>query len=247
VARILGLLVLAPAGVWGGGVGAQIPDEFTNLQVLDEGVERDELIAVMRGFSLDLGVRCQYCHVGGDGRSLQGVDFASDDDPDKGKARWMMAMVRDLNARLATDLPERDEPSVEVGCKTCHRGLPRPVLLAQELRWALDAGHADSLDTVYAQAQEQVEAGMYDFREWEVNLMAQELEAEGRLDDALAVWELQARHHPASVSVHLNRGRLHELRGEAEAARAAYARVLELSPEHRGARARLEALGGGGG
>lgn len=224
---------------------AQIPDEFTNLRHLPETIPRDSLIDIMRRFSLSLGVRCQYCHVGGDGISFEGVDFASDDDPDKRKARWMLAMVEDLNGRLTQDLPERDQPPIEVGCKTCHRGLARPVLLAQELRLTLDRFGPDSLDVVYERARGALEAGFYDFREWEVNLLAEALEKEDRVDDALAVWELNLRHHAESRSILMNLGRIHESRGEVERALERYRRVLELNPDDAGAQQRIEALGGG--
>ena len=76
---------------------AQIPDAFTNLQVLPEDISRNSLVQIMRGFSFTLGVRCQYCHVGGDGISFEGVAFDKDDDEDKCKARFMMRMVETLN------------------------------------------------------------------------------------------------------------------------------------------------------
>ena len=37
------------------------------------------LIQRMREFSFALGVRCQHCHAGGNGVSLEGVSFKSDD------------------------------------------------------------------------------------------------------------------------------------------------------------------------
>ena len=48
-------------------ITAQIPDEFQNLRVLPTDISRDSLLRVTRDFSFALGVRCQYCHVGGDG------------------------------------------------------------------------------------------------------------------------------------------------------------------------------------
>ncbi|MEQ8330022.1 MAG: c-type cytochrome [Longimicrobiales bacterium] len=224
---------------------AQIPTEFTNLQHLSADTDRATLVGMMRRMSLSLGVRCQYCHVGGDGVSFEGVDFASDDDPDKVKARWMLAMVDDLNQRLATDLPDRDDPPVEMTCKTCHRGIPRPKLLAQELRIVLDTQGPDSLAAAYDRAREALEAGRYDFREWEVNLLAEELEAEGRPDHALAVWELNLEHHPESLPILSTVARLHEEGGRPERAIEAYERILQIAPENAQARARLDALRGG--
>ena len=224
---------------------AQIPTEFTNLQHLPADTDRDALLGIMRRMSLSLGVRCQYCHVGGDGVSFEGVDFASDDDPDKVKARWMLAMMDGLNQRLATDLPERDDPPVDMTCKTCHRGIPRPILLAQELRIVLDTHGPDSLAARYDFARERLETGRYDFGEWEVNLLAEELEEEGRPDHALAVWELNLEHHPRSLSILTNVGRLNEEAGHTERAIEAYERILEIAPDHAPARARLAELTGG--
>ena len=53
---------------------SQIPDEFKNLRVLPEDIAKPELMDAMRHFSFALGVRCQHCHVGGDGVSFEGVD-----------------------------------------------------------------------------------------------------------------------------------------------------------------------------
>ena len=77
-AVVVGVPLLTPAPVAG-----QIPDTFENLQVLPTDISRAELVSIMRGFSMALGVRCAYCHPGGSGGSLQGVDFKTDDDADK--------------------------------------------------------------------------------------------------------------------------------------------------------------------
>jgi hypothetical protein len=58
---------------------AQIPDKFTNLQVLSKETPKAELVGIMRTYAGDLGVRCGFCHTGGDPNTLQGVNFASDE------------------------------------------------------------------------------------------------------------------------------------------------------------------------
>src|SRR5690349_6867594 len=75
---------------------AQIPEKFENLQYFPKDIPRDTLVNVMRGFSFALGVRCQFCHAGGDGVSFQGVNFASDDKVTKRNARFMLRMVDSL-------------------------------------------------------------------------------------------------------------------------------------------------------
>ena len=62
--RTRGVVGWATAAVMFGATGAagQIPDEFTNLQVLPEDITRAELVEIMKGFSGALDVRCSYCH-----------------------------------------------------------------------------------------------------------------------------------------------------------------------------------------
>ena len=230
------------------GAGAQIPDEFTNLQVLPEDISRGELLDVMRGFSFATGLRCQGCHTGGDGQSFVGVDFADDGDPDKRKARYMLGMVREINGSLLADMPDRDDRPLEIGCKSCHRGQAKPLLLTQDLRIALDEGGAESMASRYRFLRENfATAGAFDFREWEMNTLAEGLAREGRPADAAAVYELNAEFHPESAAIQGSLGQLYEALGDTTRAVARYERLLELAPDNAGARARIEALRGGAG
>lgn len=225
---------------------AQIPDEFTNLRMLPEDISPDDLLQVMRGFSLELGVRCQYCHVGGDGVSFEGVEFPSDDDPDKRKARFMYRMVNNLNSTVLPLIPERDEPPVKITCKTCHRGAPKPLLLSQELRIALDTDGADAAAALYRRLRENAGmSGRYDFGEWETNILAETLAREDRLHDAIEIYELNAEFYPESFSIFAGLGQLYEQVEDVEGAIRSYERALEIRPGNPGAEARLAELRGG--
>lgn len=216
-----------------------------NLQFFPEDLARDSLIQVMRGFSFALGVRCQYCHIGGDGVSFEGVDFASDEDPDKRKARFMLRIVETLNHSMLPLLADRDTPSSEIGCKTCHRGSPKPALLTDVLRATLDEHGPDSTAARYTALREQTAlSGMYDFGEWEMNVLAERLTREGRHRDAITIYEINLEQYPSSIAIVHALGRLHETVDEIERAVEYYERVLELSPGHPQATARLEALRG---
>lgn len=46
---------------------AQLPTEFKNLQLFPSDIESEELIDVMKSFTMALGVRCDLCHVGDPG------------------------------------------------------------------------------------------------------------------------------------------------------------------------------------
>jgi tetratricopeptide (TPR) repeat protein len=48
----------------------QIPDKFTNLQVLPKDLGKRELLETMKNFTRALGVRCQFCHIGEEGKPL---------------------------------------------------------------------------------------------------------------------------------------------------------------------------------
>jgi len=82
------------------------PMEYKNLKVLKSG---DQLLDVMRTFNISLRESCTFCHTP--------PDFASDTRPTKAKAREMMRMTEDLDAKLGNG---------SVTCYTCHRGDETP-------------------------------------------------------------------------------------------------------------------------
>ncbi len=241
--------VVVAMGMWtavfGGEASAQIPQEMENLQFFSQEVTRDSIVEVMRGFSFALGVRCQYCHVGGDGISFQGVEFASDDDPDKRKARFMLRMVETLNNSMLPMMADRDAPASEITCKSCHRGRPKPALLTQILRQVLDDEGPEAAVARYRELREQAPmAGMFDFGEWEMNVLGERLRDEGRHRDAIAIFELNLEHFASSLSILFELSGLYEAVEDVEGAIGYYERVLELSPDNGRAQARLTALAG---
>jgi hypothetical protein len=97
-------------------------DQFKNIQVLKD-IPASHLIATMRLFSTSLGVGCNFCHVIERGAPPQ---MDKDDKDTKKKARDMIKMVRAIN--------QNDfEGKMVVSCATCHRGNPKPLLIAQPL------------------------------------------------------------------------------------------------------------------
>lgn len=116
---ILGAVVVGSAAV------AQIPDQFTNLRLLDPDIDKKQLVGTMRDWAAGIGARCNYCHVGPD--DLVGMDFASDDKATKRTARKMLEMSRVINRQLLADLPTAEGRRHRVAsCYTCHRGEAMP-------------------------------------------------------------------------------------------------------------------------
>src|SRR5215469_2763158 len=108
------------------------PEKPKNLQVLPKDWPGSRLQPVMIGFTGALGVRCPYCHKGEEGKPLSTFDFASDENPNKDRAREMLRMLGTINDRLQKIQPSGDQ-RVNMWCHTCHRGRPRPTTLEEEL------------------------------------------------------------------------------------------------------------------
>jgi len=111
------LTVAAPAGGRGGGKGKGKVTPFSaggaaivsadNLKVLTaQNVE-----ITMQNITFALGVGCIYCH------DLN--DLSLDTKPQKVKARMMLEMVRDINAKFG-------DGNTHVTCWTCHHASTQP-------------------------------------------------------------------------------------------------------------------------
>jgi hypothetical protein len=101
----------------------------TNLQVLPKDYTGDQVIDVMHKFEGELGVDCEYCHAKNPNPTPTSghLDFPSDANPMKDRARVMMRMNEEINQRFLTQL--KTPPAThEVSCGTCHRGNPKPTV-----------------------------------------------------------------------------------------------------------------------
>ena len=224
---------------------ARIPDEFTNLRFLPEDIQKSELVGIMRGFTIQLGVgRCGFCHTVSDRLDQPDDDFASDEKATKRKARAMLQMVQDINQNHIAQLPDRGEPNIEVSCLTCHAGRNRPTTLEQELTWALADGGIEAMQARYAELRERYFGmGAYNFGTRTLEGIARSLQSD-KPDAAMAAIEMNLEQYPESAQSWLTKGVLHEAAGENEAAIAAFERSLELAPVNPVATRRLEQLRG---
>jgi hypothetical protein len=101
--------------------GARPPYKPTNLKVLPDDTD---LRKVMRGYNGDLGVECEFCHTAADPVTHRS-DRASDANPVKETARYMIQLTDDLNNKYLAELPNRRYAD-PVTCGTCHRGEKHP-------------------------------------------------------------------------------------------------------------------------
>ncbi|HET6231603.1 MAG TPA: c-type cytochrome [Longimicrobiaceae bacterium] len=245
--RVALLLALALCALPAAARAQQGPQRApTNLQVLPKDIPHDSLIAIMRGFTNALGVRCSFCHVMGPDGGMEGADFAADTKPEKRNARVMLQMVRDINSQWLPKLPDRSTPPVGVGCITCHRGMPVPTTIDRVLGTTLDSAGATAAIARYRQLRtETMERGTYDFGEGPVSDVARRLAAQGKTADAAALLEMNSEFHPQSAAVDVQLGDVYRARGERDKAIVRYRMALEKQPNNQMARRRLDELTNG--
>lgn len=247
IVRVILLIALMTLpGLSPGPISAQIPDQFTNLQVLPEGIPQSDLMGVMRSFVFATGLRCSGCHMGEEGQPLSEYDFASDDKPTKQKARAMLLMVQTINSEHLATLPARSQPSVHVTCATCHGGISRPVPIDDVLIATTEADGVDAAIDEYRMLREAYHGSRaFDFRERPLLNVAQGLAGGGDSASALAILDLSISYFPTSTQSYSAKGEVHAGAGQTAEAIAAFEKALELDPDNRLAQRRLSELRGG--
>lgn len=225
---------------------AQVPDEYHNLEVLPEDITKGELLDVMKGFAIGLGVRCHYCHVGEEGMPFSEFDFESDEKATKRKARFMLQMVSYLNDERLPGLREvadRVEPPVSVSCQTCHHGVPVPRQIGDIVMNRLDSEGIEPALAEYRSLRQQFYgSASYDFGELPLLLTSNGLLQGGRTDEALALATLNLEYFPESVGTLMLIAQAHAARGERDLAVEKLEKVLKLQPGNPQAKRMLETV-----
>jgi hypothetical protein len=220
---------------------AQIPDQYTNLQVLPKDITKGDIVTLMREMAGSLGVRCAYCHVGPD--DLQGMNFATDEKAVKRTARVMMKMVEDINGRQLKGIETGRAETTRVQCVTCHRGLTVPKPIHEILTTEIEANGVDAALVKYRELRKQYYgSAAYDFSQGPLNWIVEKLTRQQKLDDAFAIARANIELNPTEAWAHLLIGRLYLMRGENEPAIAAFKKGVELDPTNSWAKKQLDDL-----
>jgi hypothetical protein len=236
-------LLLISAPLPGQAPGKWPPDSLVNLRVIPKSTPVMQVVGMMRNITGDLGVRCQFCHVGEEGQPLERFDFASDQKRTKVVARQMMLMVREINSRLDT-LPDRPTPLLQVTCGTCHRGTSRPIPLAALLVETAQGSGADSAIAAYRTLRRRYYGrDAFDFGEPSLNIAAFRLGQAKRYDEAFALLRLNEEFFPASSGMYVFHGNINLMRGDTAAAEAAFREAIRRDSTNTEARGRLRAIG----
>ena len=218
------------------------PEKPKNLQVFPKDWSGTRLRPVMVGFTRALGVRCSYCHKGEEGKPLSTYDFASDENPNKNRAREMYKMLGDITDHLKKIQPSGDKP-VNMWCHTCHHGRPRPMTLDEELaeqyrtkglKAAMD-DYADLKKKFYGRAS-------YDFGEGSLNSFGYDLLEKKDTAGAIQVFKLNAETFPDSPNVWDSLAEAYMKSGDAKNAQLNYEKALTLDPNNENAKEMLKKL-----
>jgi hypothetical protein len=237
------LLALAASHVCAQGPAKFPPDSLVNTKVIPKSTPVIQVIGTMRNFTSDLGVRCQFCHVGEEGQPLAQFNFVSDEKRTKLVARQMMLLVQEANRRVDT-LPGHQPDDPQVTCATCHRGVSKPIPLSAVIIAAATTGGADSAVKAYrALRQRYYGSGAYDFGEGQLNIAAFRLGRVNKFDEALAVLRLNEEFYPNSSGMYVFRGNVLLMRADTAGAATAYREAIRRDSTNNEARGRLRDIG----
>ncbi len=240
------LLAASLVVVAAGSSGAQAkfpPDSLTNVKVIPRSTPVIQVIGTMRNFTSDLGVRCQFCHVGEEGMPLDRFNFVSDERRTKVVARQMMLMVEEINRRLDS-LPGRPASGLAVTCVTCHRGVSRPAPLWSVVVDAATAGGADSAVRAYRALRARYYGrDAYDFSEGSLNTAAFRLGRAAKFDEAFSLLRLNEELFPSSSGMYVLRGNIALMKGDTAAAADAFHEAVRRDTSNAEAKGRLRTIG----
>src|SRR5689334_8135272 len=218
------------------------PEKPKNLQVLPKDWPGTRLRPVMIGFTRALGVRCSYCHKGEEGKPLSTYDFASDENPNKNRAREMYRMLGDIDDHLKKIQPSGDK-RVNMWCHTCHHGRPRPMTLDEELTEQYRTkGLKAALDDYAKLKKKFYGRAAYDFGESSLNALGYNLLQNKDAAGAIQVFKLNTESFPDSSNVWDSLAEAYMKSGDSKNAQLNYEKALALDPANQNAKEMLKKL-----
>jgi len=236
-----------------GGAAPQQPGGFTNLQVWPKDTSRAVIMQFMNAFGDSLGITCDYCHVQRDGK----FDFASDDKREKRVARQMILLRDSINVVLPaivgkpagagpTSVNGQPGAPVRVLCSSCHRGLPIPRSIADEVTDAETNGGGPAGLAKFKELRAKYYGGQqYDLRENALVGIANRAVTAKRPDDAIAYLQANLEYFPKSAATYAAMAQAKNAKGDKQAAIRDLEKAVELDPQNAQAKTQLQQLRGG--
>jgi len=185
----------------------------------------------MQEISQALGVTCNYCHSAERG--------SRQPEPKKDIARVMIAITRDLNAKIEAAAGKN---TARVDCVTCHRGVAIPRQLDEILLQTLREQGASAAVGQYLELRSRYYGRQaYDFGEDTLIGVAQRV-ADAKPDDAVALLQLNLEFYPRSAHSYMALAHAYTRKIDDASAMSALEKALEIEPENGIARGQLEQL-----
>ncbi len=193
-----------------------------------------DIMPLMQEIVQGLGVQCEYCHSAPRG--------SGQPEPKKDIARQMIAMTRDINARVQASTGKPAAQTAQVKCITCHHGVPIPRQLSEILMQTLREKGAAAAAAQYRDLREHFYGrAAYDFGEDTLVGVAQPLAA-GRPEDAIALLKLNLEFYPQSAKTYGAIGFAYTRKLDDPTAITYYEKAVELDPSNGVIRGQLEQL-----
>jgi tetratricopeptide (TPR) repeat protein len=193
-----------------------------------------ELNATMQMFTQALGVNCGFCHSAERG--------SGQPEPKKEIARAMLAMTRDINAKVqaATGKPAAD--AATVSCVTCHHGVSIPRQLSEIMTRTLREKGSDAAIAQYRELRQRYAGTQsYDFSDATLVGVATQI-ANARPGDAIALLQLNLEFSPRSSATYAELSYAYTRKLDDDSAITAIEKALEIEPENGVYRGQLEQL-----
>jgi hypothetical protein len=204
----------------------------------------------MQEIAQGLGVKCEYCHSGQrvnppriDQPGPQAQPHPEGQPPSKVEiARAMIAMTRDLNAKVLAATGKPANETTRVTCITCHRGVAIPGQLSDIVTRTALAKGPDAAITLYRDLRSQYYGRQsYDFGE-ETLLTAAQQVVRVKPDTSIPLLRLNIEFYPMSVRSYTQIAFAYTRTLDDESAIATLEKALEIEPENGMIRGQLDQL-----
>jgi tetratricopeptide (TPR) repeat protein len=183
----------------------------------------------MQTIAQALGVRCEYCHVG---RRGEPPPVGAIGKPKQQIAREMIAMTRELNAKVQAATDKSAADATPVTCITCHRGVPIPRQLSDIVaRTVREKGAAEAVAQYRDLRRDFFGRQSYDFGEDELLKVATRF-AQTRPADAITLLETNVEFYPRSVRSYVTMAQAYTRKLDDESAIKSLEKALEIDPEN---------------
>ena len=234
------------AGTGGGrGGGPQVPTP-KNLQFFPKDMTGQQILPIMQNFNAALGVNCTYCHNSEPPVDNPKNDFASDEKETKKKARVMLALARDINMKLQSEMGKPANALTNVQCITCHRGVAIPKqLTAIMMETAGKEGVAKALQQYQELRKQYYGAQAYDFTDATLFAAANQSLMANKPDDAIAFTQLNLAFHANSARSYQVMSQAYQRKNDKDKAIQSLEKAVELDPMNQGFKNQLQQLKAG--